>query len=344
MVVICIVLVIISISYGAARRLADAVGGMLPGNLVTWFVLLRTIIGLEDLLPTSLYLSIVLGLGRLYRDSEITALFACGISPTRIFRAVLCVSLPVATLVAILSLYVRPLAYQKMYSLRAIAEAQFDVGALEAGTFYQIEQGKLVVFADQIDQERHAARRIFIRNVREGDLQVMCANKAYHHEDEKTGKRVLVFLDGYLYEFSQKKQRDSVTKFEQSIFPVEPENIGVLKHRVKAAPTSRLRGSSSLAEVAEFQWRLSTPLSTILLALLAVPLSRTSPRRGKYAKLVGTVLIFAVYYNLVAMAMNWVEDGVVDPVPGIWWVQALLVGVLVLLLKKSDLGLQWRRR
>ncbi|MBT8366090.1 MAG: LptF/LptG family permease, partial [Deltaproteobacteria bacterium] len=84
-------------------------------------------------------------------------------------------------------------------------------------------------------------------------------------------------------------------------------------------------------EIAEFQWRLSTPLATILLALLGVPLSRSSPRRGKYAKVTTAVVIFAVYYNLSALTKKWVEKGVLDSIPGIWWIQFLLAGLLLFL-------------
>jgi lipopolysaccharide export system permease protein len=88
-------------------------------------------------------------------------------------------------------------------------------------------------------------------------------------------------------------------------------------------------------DVAELQWRLSTPLSTLLLALLAVPLSRTTPRQGKYVKVVAAVLIFAFYYNITIVAKNWIEKGVLNAVPGIWWVQVSLAGLILVLLWRS---------
>ena len=82
----------------------------------------------------------------------------------------------------------------------------------------------------------------------------------------------------------------------------------------------------------------------MLLALLGVPLSRSSPRQGKYAKVTSAVLVFAIYYNLSAMAKKWVAQGVLDAVPGIWWVQVLLGGLLLLLLWQPTKMLRWRRR
>jgi len=75
---------------------------------------------------------------------------------------------------------------------------------------------------------------------------------------------------------------------------------------------------------------------------LGVPLSRSSPRRGKYAKVITAVVIFAVYYNLSAMTKKWVEQGVLDQIPGIWWVQALLAGLLIIMLWQPILALRKR--
>jgi lipopolysaccharide export system permease protein len=94
--------------------------------------------------------------------------------------------------------------------------------------------------------------------------------------------------------------------------------------------------------MAEFQWRLSTPLATILLALIGVPLSRSSPRHGKYAKITTAVVIFAVYYNLSALTKKWVERGILDTLPGIWWIQLLLAGLLLVLLWQPTTGFHRR--
>ena len=82
-------------------------------------------------------------------------------------------------------------------------------------------------------------------------------------------------------------------------------------------------------------------MSTLLLALLGIPLSRTAPGKGKYAKLVAAVLVLAVYYNTSAMAKDWVEQGVVGSVVGIWWVVVLLAIVVLILSIQPKLMFQW---
>jgi lipopolysaccharide export system permease protein len=174
-------------------------------------------------------------------------------------------------------------------------------------------------------------------------VQVIYAKEAYQAVDEKSGKEIMVILDGYLYEFPRHGDRGYMMKFEQSTLPLRPEEIEPIGYKRKAAATMDLARSDKSKDIAELQWRLSTPLSTILLALLGVPLSRASPRQGKYAKVVAAVLVYAVYYNISAMAKTWVEQGVVGSIPGIWWVQVLLAGLLLALLFQPTLAFRLRR-
>jgi lipopolysaccharide export system permease protein len=275
---------------------------------------------------------VVVALGRLYKDSEMTALFACGVSPTRVIRPVLYTALAIAVVVASLSLFIRPWAYDKYYKLKAHAEASFDLTRMNGGTFYETEQGARVIYAETVDHQQDEAQRVFIRTQRDDTLQVIYARQANQSLDRASGKQILIFSHGYLYEFSRTGEAGRVIQFEQSAMPLEPKENLQLKYRVKSASTGSIARSDNSEEIAEFQWRLSAPLATVLLAMLGVPLSRSSPRRGKYAKVTTAVVIFAVYYNLSALAKKWVEKGVLDTIPGMWWMQLILAGLLLVLL------------
>jgi lipopolysaccharide export system permease protein len=151
-------------------------------------------------------------------------------------------------------------------------------------------------------------------------------------EMDSGGQRTLSFRDGTLYEFPVNAQGGKITRFDQAQYPMPSNESANSRYRRKAAATEQLLGSSRLEDIAEFQWRLSTPLSTILLAVIGVPLSKSNPRRGKYAKLGLGIIIFAFYYQLFVIAKTWVEKGLINPVIGIWWVPLLLAGLSVVLL------------
>ena len=86
-----------------------------------------------------------------------------------------------------------------------------------------------------------------------------------------------------------------------------------------------LMRSSEPEHIAEFQWRLSVPISTIILAILAVPLSRSQPRAGRYGRLAIGLLVFIIYLNMMSAAKAWVEQSEISPALGIWWVHGVVL-------------------
>jgi len=331
-VAVCAILIFIFGCYMASRYLADALTGQLAAGTVILLILLRISIALEVLLPTTLYLSVVVALGRLYKDSEMTALFACGVSLGRVLRPVFYTSLLIAVIVASLSLFIRPWAYSQFFRLREYAKANFDLTRMNEGTFYETENGARIIFAERVERKQEEAARVFIQTEGEDKLQVILAGHAYQTTDRNSGTPILIFADGRLYEFTRLGKEGRVIQFEQSAMPLVPKEEFELKYRVKAVSTGKLLRSADNEEIAELEWRFSTPLATILLALLGVPLSRSSPRRGKYARVTTAVVIFAVYYNLSALVKKWVEKGILETFPGVWSTQLLLAALLMMLL------------
>jgi lipopolysaccharide export system permease protein len=271
-------------------------------------------------------------------------MFACGISMARVLKSVFFVSIIAGVIVACFSLYIRPWAWGQFFGLKARAKANFDMTRMKGGNFYEIENGERVIFADNVDNQKKRAKSVFIQTKRDDTLQIIYSKQARQYTDDTTGKPILVFQDGYLYEFSQFGKEGRILEFENLAMHLEPEEVMQPEYKVKAASTEHLVHSNNREEIAELHWRLAAPLSTILLALLGVPLSRSSPRQGKYSKVTMAILIFAVYYNLSAMAKKWVGQGVVDTIPGIWWVQMLLAGLLLVLLWRPHLLFHRRNR
>ncbi|GAB4265002.1 MAG: LPS export ABC transporter permease LptF [Deferrisomatales bacterium] len=336
------ILTVIFGSYTSARYLSDAAAGLLSGRLVGTLVFLKLIVALEVLLPITFYLSVVVALGRLHADSEMTALEATGVGSPRVLRVVLGYALGLALVVGGLSVLVRPWAYAQSYRLRAAARAEFDLGRFEGGRFYRLAQGDRVFFAETVHREESRAEGVFVQRELPDRIQLVSAREARQVEMADGRGEALVFRDGYAYEFFPSGDRERVVRFREFTLPLrtEPPTPG---YKRKAAPTSQLARSRRGADVAELQWRLSTPFSTVLLGLLGLPLSRTAPRRGKYARTLAAVLLFALYYMVELMAKTWVEQGVVGPFPGVWWSVAVLGVLTGTLLWRSDAGYPLRR-
>ncbi len=341
-VTLCAALVCIFGCYMATRYGEDAINGLLPGSSVTQLILLRIVISFEVLLPTTLFFSIVIALGRLYRNSEMVAMFACGISMARVIRSVFIVSIIGALIVACLSFFIRPWAWNQFFRIKTEAESTFDLTRMKGGNFYKT--GERVIFANEVDQQQNQASHVFIQTQKADSLQIIFADQVRQYKDKKTNAPVLEFQNGHLYEFSSSSEQNLILDFENAAMPLQPNNTIERKYRIKALATKALLHSKNLEEIAELQWRLTAPLSIILLALLAIPLSRSSPRQGKYINIPIALVIFAVYYNFCVLAKKWVEKGVIDIIPGIWWAQLLLGALVVILLWQPSILSYWRKR
>jgi lipopolysaccharide export system permease protein len=76
-----------------------------------------------------------------------------------------------------------------------------------------------------------------------------------------------------------------------------------------AKMTEFLLSSDENVYKAELQWRLSLPLLAFIVVLMAVPLSRTNPRQGRYAQLIPCILLYLVYLTLLMSARDRIEGG-----------------------------------
>lgn len=340
---VSIVLFTIFFTYSLTRFLIDANAGLLLPGEVLRLTLLKGLISLEVLLPLALYLGVMIGLGRLHSDSEIYAMRASGISELRALRPIVFVALLLAVLIGLFSIFVRPWAYDVSYAIKARAEASTEVDRIREARFYTFEESGRTVFIRGIEADRGRLNQVFVRARKNGDLQIITAPggqfeyraRPEHHrlvlEDARVFKRVVEGPD-FFAEFG---------RFSLWVPAGEPEPVG---YRTKAISSFDLPGSRSPEDRAELQWRWSTPVSALLLALLAIPLSRSRPRQGRYARILAAVVIYAVYFNLLDVARTWVEQGESG---SIWWVPGLLF-LLVLVLytpwRRSLLRLAWSRK
>lgn len=327
------VLVVMFASFNTARFMADAVSEGLGMAVVLQLVGLRTLIALEVLLPIALYLGVVMGLGRLHHDQEMTALQAMGVGEARLLRPVVLLALPLAAVVGLISLQARPWAYHWNYQLQAESRAELDLGRLAPERFQGSTETGRVIYARQVQPQRNRMSGLFLYR-RDGERREIVLAPRASKPDAPPGQHPRLLLeDGTAYQLGSGSDSggDRVLHFGQlNLVLEEPDTL--VGYKRKAASNASLLASDDPDDLAELQWRLSRPLSTVLLALLAVPLSRTAPRRGRHARLLAAVLAYAAYYNLGGIARTWVEQGTVGAFPGLWWPHALLAVVLLALL------------
>ncbi|MBN9132919.1 MAG: LPS export ABC transporter permease LptF [Nitrosospira multiformis] len=336
--VVTVIFATLFASFSTARFLAGAVTDSLGLVPVLRLVFLKTLIALEVLVPIALYVAVIMGLGRLHRDQEIVVLRSAGVSEHRIIYAVLIVAIPVGLVSGFFSIFARPWAYEESYLLNAQAESELNTDRFRAGRFYGSEKKGRVIYIQAKDSSGKQMEEVFHYLNKPGSSEIILARKAYQPELVFGQRPQIHLLDGSIYRLSHTGKGDTVVQFEKLVYFTDSGNV--TDYRRKAASTAALMQSDRPRDTAELQWRLSRPLATILLALIAVPFSRASPRQTKGDKTYYlAALVFAIYYILSGLAQTWVEQGTIGRVPGVWWLYAVMLLFAISLLSP---GL-WRK-
>lgn len=312
-------LVIVFTGYTFAIKLSEAADGLIPLSVIARLIGLKSVITLEVLLPTALYLSIIAALSRFHRDSEMAAINTAGVGEARILRSVIVLSVLIAVIVGAISLFARPWAYRQSYQIEAEARAEFDIRKIEPGQFIELQGSKYVLFARQVDKGSGRLQDVFLQSEQGKKIQLIFAQEAFLPPVHAGERRSFEFVNGYNYLLDQLGSQDTTLKFKHMIVYIPTEKQDT-KYRRRAEPSINLYRSDAPKDIAEFQWRLSTPLATVLLSLLAVPLSRSAPRQGRYHSFIFAILVYVGLFNLTGVARTWVEDGKVQSFPGLWWI------------------------
>ena len=339
---ITLILWFVIITNRLVRYLAKAAAGELPADVILTLLAVKTFWFLVYIMPFALALGVVMALGRLYRDNEMAVLAACGIGPARLYRPLLATGFVLALLLGWLALWVSPDVSAYGERMEKLARQSADVTLLMAGRFNSIRDGRMTFYAEQLSKDRTRMENLFVHvagDPRKEKLpQVMVAESAYRMTDHDTGDSYMVFVNGTRYEGSPGQAGYRVMQFREQGVRIEVKGKVDNMSRESDVPTSRLLESEDAVYAAELQWRLSVPITVIVLVVLAVPLGSMSPRQSKHSGMVVAVLVYLIYYNLLGTARAWVEQGSIPPQIGLWWVHLLPLLLAFMLLNRVQLA------
>lgn len=339
---VMVVLLMVFMGRFFALYLAEASAGEISGDIVMDMLLLKTITSLSLLLPFGLYVAILLAFGRLYKDSEMTALAAGGVGLRRVMRTVFMLAIPWAMAVAFLSLWTAPWAHETSLKIKEEARAGSPFAVVAPGQFANVAEGQQVFYVEALSDDRKRLRKVFVQDRQGERLTLYSAASGYQYRDKATGDQFLVLVNGYRYEGRPGEKDFTIVQFEKNAVRLEEQAVVTLRRKRWALPSGDLWQSTDSREKAELQWRLSLPVVTLVLAGLGVLLSRTSPRQGRFAKLFVAILVFVIYYNLLGLAQAWLEKGMIPVALGLWWVHAAMIFLGAIFVLKQQ-GSPWLR-
>lgn len=343
----CILLLII-LSNQLVQLLKRAAAGQIPVDIVIRMVLMEipNLIGL--LMPLGLFMALLIAYGRLYVDNEMVVLAACGFSQSRLLVMTMMLAVLVALIVGTLVMFVNPIiSKHRDYLLTGLSATTILKGILP-GRFELLGGKGRVIYVAEKYRDQVQTGQVFIAEKSSTDTKetgvkswdVLMAENAYVEQDIDSDSEQIVLKNGYQYMGAPGEQNYRIVKFD-TYYARVPQQAPYIRKVQMAMPMSQLWpiNNPDHAKAAEIQWRLSAPLMTVVLALLAVPMSRVQPRQGKYAKLLPSILIYIVYANMIFVTKDWIAAGKVSSFMGMWWLHGLVLSLAIILLLLP----YWRR-
>lgn len=335
------VLMLIIIGQLFVRLLNNVIEGVISADTILPLLGLVVIKTLVQLLPAALLIAVMLTMGRFYRDSEIAALRACGVSFVQICRPLVLLAIPMVIGLLGLVLYILPLTVRIADEMKSQAKHNTNISGVLTGQFIDSGRGGWVVFVESSDSASESLNKIFIYGVENGRTIIETAEHARHLIDPQTGRRLIKLQQGHRFEHAPINGEYQLVSFESHTLQIpELKRTGHIDGR-DTRPTSELLASDKPADKAELQRRLSIPISAFILVLMALPLSYTTPRRGRFAKLALGIIVYIFYANLINVSIGLMESRTLPVWIGVWWAHLLMAFLTATLFVWQSSGV-WR--
>jgi lipopolysaccharide export system permease protein len=293
---VLLVLILIFLSTRFIKFIQLAVEGTISSGAVFQLLGLQIPAVVGFLLPLSFFLAIMLVFGRLYSESEMAAIKSFGLSDFRLATHILSIAILLALTSAALSFWVTPWSTYQTKVIMLKEESESRYGALSPGQFQENADNSGVFFVNS----KNEAGKIFdifaVSGVKKNqqELKVTVAKSGYMVNQSKSRKNnssnnsklkkqdYMVLEKGAIYAYDKKTKTWEISEYDSHFTLLKPPKEEDIQVKTRAIDTLTLWENYDAVAVAELHWRLSAPLSILLLGFLAVPLSRTEPRKGKF--------------------------------------------------------------
>lgn len=312
------------------RFLGEAAQGSIAPEAVVALLGFSALNYIPALLSLAAFIAILLTLSRSYRDSEMVVWFSSGLSLVAWIRPVLVFTLPLVVAIAGLSLFVSPWALSQSAEYRGNLDTRRDAGQASPGAFQESSSGERVIFVEAVADDSTYVKNVFVSSVQNQRLGVTMAARGYQ-EVAPNGDRFIVLENGSRYEVEPGTPEFRILEYGRYAIRLETKEARGIERTPKNTSTMDLLRKDLPAYRGELLWRLSVPISAIVLVLLAIPLSFVNPRAGRSANMLLAVFTYLLYNNLVTIAQAWVASGRISFAVGLTTVHLLMLLILPLL-------------
>jgi lipopolysaccharide export system permease protein len=322
-IAILFILLLIFFCQNLVRVLGDAVDGDVPTNLVLSLLALGVPKMAQLILPLSLFLGLLMTLGRLYTDSEITVMHACGLGKRTLIIAAMVLALFTSVIAAANVFWVGPWASRYQDVVVSEAKANPSIAGLAEGQFKTSQDGNAVLFIGNV--KGSTFNNVFLAQLRPNGNQRPSVVVAEHGKINqlKDGSQEVTLDKGTRFEGTALLRDFRITDFNDYKAVVGHRAVAVDGNQADQMSMKTLLKSDDPDARAEFHWRLTLVVSVVLMALLVVPLSVVNPRQGRVLSMLPAILLYLIFFLLQTSLRSNAGKGKMDPMLWIWLVNAV---------------------
>jgi lipopolysaccharide export system permease protein len=242
-------------------------------------------------------------------------------------------------IVAALNLSLNPYLLSYRNQLLTQTGTAVELQTVRPGSFQQTNGGHRIIYVESVAADRQSVKNIFMAQTNQQGLAseitpwtILSANSGYQTINPVTKEAFFVAVNGKRYQGTPGQTEYYITQFANYGVRIDLNTTAVNNQQDAMSSLTLWQASKANkpSYFSELQWRLSAPISILLLALLAIPLSRVNPRRGKYIHILPAIVIYIMYLNLLLVGRNWIENGGISYRWGLWWIHGLLLVAIAL--------------
>jgi len=319
------VLIAISLVVLFIRLLGDVARGELANEAVLAFLGFSLLNTLPVLVTIALFIGVLLPLSRMWRDSEMVIWMNGGLSLTQWMRPVLTFAGPLSLVILMLTTVINPWMQIKKNEYRQDLKSRSESALIAPGLFAESGSSQRVYYVESLNPLTGIVRNVFMQSFIDGQLGLVVAREG-NHTQLPDGSRYLVFKDGSRYEGTPGQLDYRIVHFERYWMRLDPLATGETVIGTRQASTGDLLKDATPRARAELLWRLGVPVSALILAVMAIPLSYVNTRSRRSYGLLIALLLYFVYNNLLSLSQAWVAQAKLNP-----WVGMVSAHLLMLL-------------
>jgi len=296
-------------------------------------------------IPTILLIGVLsFHVSRWYKDSEMIVWLSSGLSLSKLIKPIIYFSIPTILLIGVLSFHVSPWAVQKVEEYKNGLKNRDEFSAISPGIFKESKSDNRILYVEGFSELGNTVNNIFIQSYQNGKLGVMVSRKGKRYTNEK-GENYIVLLDGKRYEGGRETEEFTTVKYKEYGILIEKDIPSISKitarvSKIEATPTIMLLSKLKNKRFqAEFLWRLSLPISTFILIIIAIPLSFNNPRSGRSMNIIAAILLFVIYNNAVSISNSLISTGQLSIWIGSWFSHFIFLSVAIYLIYRRSLNL-----